>query len=69
VHTIALVLVVIAAALLATGLMHLLMLGTLRPRLLFGWIVALMTAIMVARIRHASTLTVNKRHLTVRHQK
>jgi Family of unknown function (DUF6069) len=48
VHTVALVLVVIAATLAATALMQLLMLGTLRPRLFFGWIVALVTAIMVA---------------------
>lgn len=47
VHTTALILVAIAAALVATGLGHLLMLGTLRPRLFFGWIVALVTAIMV----------------------
>jgi hypothetical protein len=47
VHTVTLVLVVIATALLATGLMQLLMLGTLRPRLFFGWIVGLVTAIMV----------------------
>jgi Family of unknown function (DUF6069) len=47
VHTVTLVLVVIGAALLATGLMQVLMLGTLRPRLFFGWIVGLVTAIMV----------------------
>jgi Family of unknown function (DUF6069) len=47
VHTTALVLAAMAGALVATGLMHVLMLGTLRPRLFFGWIVALVTAIMV----------------------
>ena len=48
VHTADLVLVAIAGALVATGLVQLLMLGTLRPLLFFGWIVALVTAIMVA---------------------
>jgi Family of unknown function (DUF6069) len=47
VHTTALILVAVAAALLATGLVHLLMLGTLRPLMFFGWIVALVTAIAV----------------------
>ena len=47
VRTTALILVAMAAALAATGLVHLLMLGTLRPLLFFGWIVALVTAIMV----------------------
>jgi len=47
VHTIALILVSMAAALAATGLVHLLMLSTLRPRLFFGWIVGLITAITV----------------------
>ncbi len=45
VRTTALILVAFVAALAATGLMHLLMLGTLRPRLFFGWIVALVTTI------------------------
>ena len=48
VHTADLVLVAVAGALVATGLVQLLMLGTLRPLLFFGWIVALVTAIMVA---------------------
>jgi hypothetical protein len=47
VRTTALILVAVAAALLATGLVHLLMLGTLRPLMFFGWIVALVTAIAV----------------------
>ena len=48
VHTADLVLVAVAGALVATGLVQLLMLGTLRPLLFFGSIVALVTAIMVA---------------------
>ena len=48
VHTTALILVAMAAALAATGLMYLLMLGTLRPLMFFGWIVALVTTITVA---------------------
>jgi Family of unknown function (DUF6069) len=47
VRTTALILVAVAAALAATGLVHLLMLGTLRPLMFFGWIVALVTAIAV----------------------
>jgi hypothetical protein len=47
VRTTALILVAVAAAIAATGLVHLLMLGTLRPRLFFGWIVALVTTIAV----------------------
>jgi hypothetical protein len=47
-HTTAVILAAMAAALAATGLVHLLMLGTLRPLLFFGWIVALVTAIAVA---------------------
>ena len=47
VRTTALILVAVAAALVATGVVHLLMLGTLRPLLFFGWIVALVTAIAV----------------------
>ena len=47
VHTVALILVSMAAALAATGLVQLLMLSTLRPRLFFGWIIGLLTAIMV----------------------
>ena len=47
VHTTALILVAVAAAVVATGVAHLLMLGTLRPLLFFGWIVALVTAIAV----------------------
>ncbi len=45
VRTTALILAAMAAALAATGLVHLLMLGTLRPLLFFGWIVALVTTI------------------------
>jgi hypothetical protein len=48
VRTTALILVAMAAALAATGLVHLLMLGTLRPLLFFGWIVGLVTTIAVA---------------------
>jgi Family of unknown function (DUF6069) len=48
VHTTALILVAVGAALVATALVHLLMIGTLRPRLFFGWIVALVTTIAVA---------------------
>ena len=48
VHTTALIMVAMAAALAATGLVHLLMLGTLRPLMFFGWIVALVTTITVA---------------------
>lgn len=47
VRTTALILAAMAAALAATGLVHLLMLGTLRPLLFFGWIVALVTTIAV----------------------
>jgi hypothetical protein len=47
VRTTALILAAMAAALASTGLVHLLMLGTLRPLLFFGWIVALMTTITV----------------------
>jgi hypothetical protein len=47
VHTTALILIAAAAALAATGLMHLLMVSTLRPRLFFGWIVSLVTTLAV----------------------
>ena len=43
----ALILIAFLGAIAATGLMHLLMLGTARPRLFFGWIVALVTTIVV----------------------
>jgi hypothetical protein len=46
-HTIGLVLISAGGALAATGLMHLLMETTLRPRLFFGWIVGLITLIAV----------------------
>ena len=46
-RTTALILVAVAAAIAATGVVHLLMLGTLRPLLFFGWIVALVTTIAV----------------------
>ena len=42
-----LILIAVAPAIVATGLVHLLMLGTLRPLLVFGWIVALVTTIAV----------------------
>ena len=45
VRTTALILVAVAAALAATAVVHLLMLGTLRPLMFFGWIVALVTTI------------------------
>src|SRR5580704_9136158 len=45
VRTTALILVAGAAAIVATGVVHLLMLGTLRPLMFFGWIVALVTTI------------------------
>jgi hypothetical protein len=45
VRTTALILVAVAAAIVATGVVHLLMLGTLRPLMFFGWIVALVTTI------------------------
>jgi hypothetical protein len=45
VRTTALILVAVAAAIAATGVVHLLMLGTLRPLMFFGWIVALVTTI------------------------
>jgi hypothetical protein len=48
VHTTTLILVAMAAPLVATALVHLLMLGTLRPFMFFGWIVALVTIIAVA---------------------
>jgi hypothetical protein len=48
VRTTVLILASMAAALAATGLVHLLMLGTLRPMLFFGWIVGLVTTITVA---------------------
>jgi hypothetical protein len=47
VHTTTLILVAMAAALVATALVQLLMLGTLRPLMFFGWIVALVTTIAV----------------------
>jgi Family of unknown function (DUF6069) len=47
VHTTTLILVAMAAALAATALVHLLMLGTQRPLLFFGWIAALVTTIAV----------------------
>jgi hypothetical protein len=47
VRTTTMILVAMAAALVATALVHLLMLGTLRPLMLFGWIVALVTTIAV----------------------
>jgi len=47
VRTTALVLAAVAAALLATGLVHLLMLTTPRPLMFFGWIVALLTILVV----------------------
>jgi hypothetical protein len=46
VHPTALILVAFAAALIATGLVHLLMVSTARPLMFFGWIVGLMTTIM-----------------------
>ena len=48
VHTTAFVLAAAAGALLATGLVHLLMLAVPRPLLFFGWIIGLVTAIVVA---------------------
>jgi FtsH-binding integral membrane protein len=48
VHTTVLILAAVGATLAATGLANLLMLGTLRPQLFFGWIVALVTTIAVA---------------------
>jgi hypothetical protein len=48
VRTTALILAAMAATLAATGLVQLLMLGTQRPLMFFGWIVALVTAIIVA---------------------
>ena len=39
-HTTALILIAAAAALAATGLVHLLMVSTLRPRLFFGGVAA-----------------------------
>ena len=47
VRTTALVLAAAASALVATGLVHLLMVSTPRPFLFFGWIVALVTTLVV----------------------
>jgi Family of unknown function (DUF6069) len=47
VHTTGFVLGAAAAALVATGLMHLLLLTTPRPRTFFGWIVGLVTTLAV----------------------
>jgi hypothetical protein len=47
VHTTGFVLTAAAAALAATGLIHLLLLGIPRPFVYFGWIVALVTIIVV----------------------
>ena len=47
VRTTALIVIAMVAAVVATGLVHLLMLGTLRPLLFFGWIWALITTITV----------------------
>jgi hypothetical protein len=46
-HTTSLVLLVAAAALIATGLLHLLLLSTPRPTLFFGWIITLATVLAV----------------------
>jgi hypothetical protein len=46
-HTTGLVLMAAAAALLATGLVHLLVLSTPRPLTFFGWIIALATVLAV----------------------
>jgi uncharacterized protein DUF6069 len=46
-HTTTLVLIAAAAALLATLLAHLLLLSTPRPMVFFGWIVGLVTVILV----------------------
>ena len=46
-HTTGLVLLAAAAALAATGLVHLLMLSTPRPLTFFGWIIALATVLTV----------------------
>ena len=48
VHTTAFVLAAAGGALVATGLVHLLMLAVPRPLMYFGWIIALVTAIAVA---------------------
>lgn len=47
VHTTSLVLLVAAASLIATGLLHLLLLSTPRPTLFFGWIIGLATVLAV----------------------
>ena len=47
VRTTALIVIAMVAAVVATGLVHLLMLGTLRPLLFFGWIWSLITTITV----------------------
>lgn len=47
VHTTAMVLVAIAAALLATGLLNLLLLSTPRPTTFFAWIIGLATVLVV----------------------
>jgi hypothetical protein len=44
-HTVALILVAVLATVAATALVHLLMLGTQRPLLFFGWIIGLVTVI------------------------
>jgi hypothetical protein len=46
-RTTALIIAAMMATLAATGLVHLLLLGTVRPLMFFGWIVALGTAIIV----------------------
>jgi hypothetical protein len=46
-HTTAMVLVAAAAALLATGLVYLLLLSTPRPLTFFGWIIGLATILVV----------------------
>ena len=45
-RTTGLILAAIAAALIATGLIHVLMLSTMRPLMFLGWIVALVTTIV-----------------------
>jgi hypothetical protein len=47
VHTTTLVLLVAAAALIATAVLHLLLLSTPRPTLFFGWIIGLATVLAV----------------------
>ncbi len=63
-HTTGVVLIAVAAALVATGLLNLLLLGTPRPLAFFGWIVGLATVLVVVLPFRASTAPVSAKLAT-----